>query len=74
MAVAPNAIATPMGEHHGLPPERMAAVRECRLARTPLGRIGGPQEVAWAIVQVAAPAASFVTEVVLPVDGGALVA
>jgi NAD(P)-dependent dehydrogenase (short-subunit alcohol dehydrogenase family) len=73
-AVAPGAIDTPIGEHQGLTPERMAAVREWQLAHTPLGRIGRPEEVAWAISRLAAPAASFVTGVVLPVDGGAVVA
>ncbi|GGY87459.1 SDR family NAD(P)-dependent oxidoreductase [Streptomyces poonensis] len=74
VAVAPGAIDTPIGEHQGLTPERMAAVREWQLAHTPLARIGRPEEVAWAINQLAAPAASFVTGVVLPVDGGAVVA
>ncbi|MBT2524028.1 SDR family oxidoreductase [Streptomyces sp. ISL-99] len=74
VAVAPGAIDTPIGEHQGLTSERMAAVREWQLAHTPLGRIGRPEEVAWAITQLAAPAASFVTGVVLPIDGGAVVA
>ncbi len=74
VAVAPGAIDTPIGEHQGLTPERMAAVREWQLAHTPLGRIGRPEEVAWAISRLTAPAASFVTGVVLPVDGGAVVA
>ncbi|MFG2938269.1 SDR family NAD(P)-dependent oxidoreductase [Streptomyces sp. NPDC048282] len=74
VAVAPGAIATPIGEHQGLTPERLAALRDWQLAHTPLGRIGRPEEVAWAITQLAAPSASFVTGVVLPVDGGAVVA
>jgi NAD(P)-dependent dehydrogenase (short-subunit alcohol dehydrogenase family) len=74
VAVAPGAIDTPIGEHQGLTPERMAALRQWQLAHTPLGRIGRPEEVAWAITRLAEPAASFVTGVVLPVDGGAVVA
>lgn len=73
-AVAPGAIDTPIGEHQGLTPESMATVREWQLAHTPLGRIGRPEEVAWAITRLASPAASFITGVVLPVDGGAVVA
>ncbi|MEU8514454.1 SDR family oxidoreductase [Kitasatospora sp. NPDC048722] len=73
VAVAPGAIDTPIGEHAAFDPEQRAAVRAWQIAHTPLGRIGRPAEVAWAIVQLAEPQASFVTGVVLSVDGGALV-
>ena len=42
------------------------------LARTPLGRFGDPTEVARAIAFLAGPESSFITGVVLPVDGGYL--
>jgi len=41
------------------------------LGRTPMARFGAPSDVGWAAVYLASPAASFVTGVLLPVDGGA---
>ncbi|MFB7585586.1 SDR family NAD(P)-dependent oxidoreductase [Streptomyces sp. NPDC056169] len=73
VAVAPGAIETPIAEHMGLSPERLASLRAWQLAHTPLGRIGRPEEVARAITLLAAPDAGFLTGTVLPVDGGALV-
>jgi NAD(P)-dependent dehydrogenase (short-subunit alcohol dehydrogenase family) len=74
VAVAPGAVATPIGRHQGLTPERQAALREWQVAHTPLGRVGEPAEIAWAITALAGAGASFVTGVVLAVDGGAVVA
>lgn len=40
------------------------------LDRTPLNRMGEPNDIGWAAVYLCSPAARFVTGVVLPVDGG----
>ncbi|MFF9014203.1 SDR family NAD(P)-dependent oxidoreductase [Streptomyces sp. NPDC014870] len=74
VAVAPGAIETPIADHLGLTSEQRAAIRTWQIAHTPLGRLGLPEEVAWAITRLAAPEAGFLTGTVLPVDGGALVA
>ncbi|TVL92273.1 SDR family NAD(P)-dependent oxidoreductase [Streptomyces sp. SAJ15] len=73
VAVAPGAIETPIADHSGFTPEERTATRAWQIAHTPLGRIGGAEEVSWAITQLVSPGASFVTGVVLPVDGGAVV-
>lgn len=41
------------------------------LSRTPMQRLGSPEDVGWAAVYLASPAARFVTGTVFPVDGGA---
>ena len=63
-AVAPGIIATDMVRTI---PEK---VRQGLLARTPLGRMGDPREVAEAYVWLASDAASFVHGAVLSIDGG----
>lgn len=44
--------------------------KEKILDRTPLGSLGDPDDVGYAVVYLCSPAAKFVTGVVLPVDGG----
>ena len=40
------------------------------ISRTPMARLGEPEDVGWAAVYIASPAAKFVTGSILPVDGG----
>jgi gluconate 5-dehydrogenase len=67
-AIAPGWIETEMSRKalEG-DPARKARI----LGRTPLARLGAPDDVGWAAVYLASPAAKFVTGVILPVDGGA---
>jgi NAD(P)-dependent dehydrogenase (short-subunit alcohol dehydrogenase family) len=69
-AVAPGWIATPLTQALQDDPARAGPI----LARTPLGRWGTPDDVARAAMFLCTPAASFMTGVVLPVDGGYMVA
>ncbi|MQA11892.1 MAG: glucose 1-dehydrogenase [Pseudonocardiaceae bacterium] len=63
-AVAPGVIETRMTAHLG------EEVRSRRVADTPLGRLGHPEEVARAIRFLVSDDASFITGQVLGVDGG----
>jgi NAD(P)-dependent dehydrogenase (short-subunit alcohol dehydrogenase family) len=68
-AVAPGVIQTPMVDRlHGGDPAKIAAMT----ALEPVGRFGTPEEAAAAIVWLCSPAASFVTGIAMPVDGGFL--
>jgi Tropinone reductase 1 len=64
--VAPWYTRTPLVEPVLANPHALAAI----LARTPLGRIAEPREVATAVAFLAMPAASYITGQCLAVDGG----
>jgi 7-alpha-hydroxysteroid dehydrogenase len=42
------------------------------VARTPLGRLGEPEDIALAVLFLASPASAWITGQILPVDGGAI--
>ena len=63
--VCPGPIAT--GMTAGIPEEAKATFAK---RRTALGRYGQPEEVAHVTVSLCLPAASYITGVVIPVDGG----
>ncbi len=67
-ALAPGVFRTPLNTRLLDIPERMEAI----VRRTPMGRIGNLDELVGAAVFLVSDAASFVTGVTLPVDGGFL--
>ena len=65
-SVHPGFVDSPMTEsHHALP-----EIREARLAATPLGRMGLPDDIASGILYLASDESSFVTGSELVIDGG----
>ena len=69
-AIAPGVIETPMTESTREDPSRLAGF----MTRTPLGRVGQPEELIGPVIFLASSMASYVNGVILPVDGGFLAA
>lgn len=69
-AIAPGVIETPMTASTREAPEKL----ERFMSRTPMGRVGQPEELVGPVVFLASDMASYVTGVTLPVDGGFLAA
>jgi NAD(P)-dependent dehydrogenase (short-subunit alcohol dehydrogenase family) len=69
-AIAPGVIETPMTASTREDSGRLAGF----MKRTPLGRVGQPEELVGPVIFLASSMASYVNGVILPVDGGFLAA
>lgn len=73
VAVAPTLVETPGIAHlRDVGGDEMRALLADLAARLPLGRVGTPDDIARAALFLVSDAASFITGVTLPVDGGEL--
>jgi len=67
-AIAPGVIETPMTTSTREDPSRLAGF----MTRTPMGRVGQPDELIGPVIFLASSMATYVNGVILPVDGGFL--
>ena len=66
-AIAPGAIKT-----HALSTVLTSEIEKRMLAKTPMGRLGEPDDIAYAALFLCSPAASWITGQVLTVSGGGI--
>ncbi len=69
-AIAPGVIETPMTSYTREAPERLDKF----MLRTPMARVGQPEELVGPVVFLASSMATYVTGITLPIDGGYLAA
>lgn len=76
-AIAPGYVVTGMTARHfrlpdgGIDSEGMQQVIEPMRKRNPLGRVGEPDDIGWAVLYLAADASSYMTGQILRPNGGA---
>ena len=70
VSVAPGNTKTPVLSHAGFSEEDIEAQQRRSVPRIPLRRQADPDEIAWWVVNVTRPEASYVTGTVIRVDGG----
>ena len=68
--LCPASIDTPLSRRNVAGAPDPEARRRLLIAKHPMGRIGRPEEVAYAALFLASDEASFITGVALPIDGG----
>jgi NAD(P)-dependent dehydrogenase (short-subunit alcohol dehydrogenase family) len=69
-AISPGNITTPLLDRLGMPPEHLEAAMQAELARMPVQRFGGPEEVARAVVFLLSPDSSYMLGETLVIEGG----
>lgn len=70
VAIAAGVVESGMGIRMGSTPEQYSAFLADIAARTPAGRVGQPDEIAWWARQLTAPEADLATGSIVVVDGG----
>lgn len=69
-AVAPGPVETPIFGKTGMSEQEIKAFKSSIVESVPLARIGQPEEIAYWVLNVADPAAGWVTGQIIGVDGG----